>query len=914
MLFSARLRLPAIVFALAATAFPQTLPNGVQKVTSVEGITEYSLPDGLRVLLFPDPSKPKVTLNMTYLVGSRLEGYGETGMAHLLEHLMFKATKTRKDLKQELTDHGTVWNGTTSYDRTNYFETFTATEENLRWAIGFEADRMVNARIEKPLLDTEMTVVRNEFEMGENSPARILQQRTLEAAYSWHNYGKETIGARSDIEHVPIDRLAAFYQKYYQPDDAILIVAGQFDEAKTLGWIADAFRGVPRPQRKLEQTYTVEPTQDGERTVALRRVGDNQEVMAVYHGPAGSHPDSAALDVLSSVLGDAPSGRLYKALVDNKKAVGVRMGFESLHDPGFIMVAAQLRKEQSLDDAQRALLDAVEGLSKDPPTKDEVERAKTRILKQIDLALTNSQAIALQLSEWASMGDWRLFFLNRDRTKEVTEQDVLRVAKTYFKESNRTIGVFIPTPSPDRAEIPQVADARDFVTNYTGGAAIAQGEAFDPTPANIESRLQRSKLPSGMKLSLLPKRTRGGTVEALVALHFGDEKSLAGKSAVAQITSGLLMRGTKTKTRQQIQDEFDRLKAQVMIAPMSGVGSVTVTIQTVEENLPGTLRLVAEILRDPSFPEGDFEQIRQQRLARVEAGKSEPQTLAMLELNRHLNPYARGDARYVSTPDEEIEDLKKVALDDVRQFHQQFYGASEAEFVVAGQFEPAAIQKLADELFGDWKSAAPYQRITRAYQSVAAINDKIETPDKQNTDFVAGMHLKMSDDDPDYPAMILANYIFGGSPGARLFNRIRDKEGLSYGVSSQFTAEYKQDSAVFAARAISAPQNTPKVEASFKDELARTLRDGFNAEEVAAAKKALLEEQLVRRSQDQTLVRSLATLDHDGRSMQWDAQLEAKIAALNAEQVSLAFRRHVDPSALSIVKAGDFKKAGVFQN
>ena len=267
----------ALLFSLAA--FSQTLPAGVQKVTSVEGITEYAFANGLRVLLFPDPSKPKLTVNITYLVGSRHEGSGEGGMAHLMEHMLFLRTKDGRDVKKELTDHGAQWNGTTSDDRTNYYETVNASDDNLRWAIQLEATRMVNMRIEKALLDTEMTVVRNEFEMGENNPVNVLIQRTTEAAYIFHPYGKPTIGNRSDIERVPIDRLAAFYGKFYQPDNAVLTIAGQFDGSKALSLVAESLGAIPRPARKLEGTYTVEPTQDGERqrdpTANRRYSGDH---------------------------------------------------------------------------------------------------------------------------------------------------------------------------------------------------------------------------------------------------------------------------------------------------------------------------------------------------------------------------------------------------------------------------------------------------------------------------------------------------------------------------------------------------------------------------------------------------------------------------------------------------------------
>jgi zinc protease len=883
----------------------------VQKVTSVEGITEYAYPNGLHVLLFPDLSQPKLTVNVTYLVGSRHEGNGETGMAHLMEHMLFLRTKDGRDVKKELTDHGAQWNGTTWYDRTNYFETVTANAENLRWAIQLEATRMVNMRIEKALLDSEMTVVRNEFEMGENSPINVLYQRTLEAAYIFHTYGKPTIGSRSDIERVPIDRLAAFYRKFYQPDNAILTIAGQFDASMALGLVAESFGAIPRPERKLEGTYTVEPTQDGERQVTLRRVGDIQAIFDVYHTPAATHPDSAALEVLATILGDNPSGRLYKALVDNKKAVAVGAGDQQLHDPGFLLTNAILRQDQSIDDARDILLKVVEGAANEPPSKEEVERAKARILKQIDLNLTNSQTIGLTISEYAASGDWRLLFLSRDRIKAVTDQDVARVAKAYLKPSNRTLGEFIPTKTPDRAEIPSTPDVAEVLKDYKGGAAISEGEAFVPTPGIIEGRLKRAKLPNGMKLVMLPKKTRGGVVVAQIGLRFGDEKSLQAKAAAAQLAAGVLVRGTKNKSRQQIQDEMDRLKARINV--FGSATGATVNIETTEENLAGALRLVAEILRQPSLPETEVEQFRQQNIAGLENARSEPQFLAPMELQRHLNPHPRDDPRYVGTPDERIEDLKKATIDQVRQFYTQFYGGSNAELVINGQFDPAATQKLAAELFGDWKSPARFERLTDPYRKIDAIDRKIETPDKQNAVFMGGMNIKLAMDDPDYPAMTLANYILGGSGGSRLFKRIRDKEGLSYGVGSFVNVPNKDDGASFGVQSICNPMNAPKVEASFKDELARTVKDGFTADEVADAKKSWLEQRMVQRSQDQALLSVLLTRERFDRTMKFDEALEAAVSALTPAQVSEAFRRYVDPATMTYVKAGDFKKAGVLQ-
>ncbi|MCX8005735.1 MAG: insulinase family protein, partial [Burkholderiaceae bacterium] len=276
---------------MTAAAAKTALPPGVTYVTQVEGVQEYRLANGLQVLLFPDPSKPTTTVNVTYRVGSRHENYGETGMAHLLEHLIFKGSRNFPSPDKEFTRRGFRNNGTTWVDRTNYFSTFQASDDNLRWALAWKADAMVNSFIAKKDLDSEMTVVRNEFEMGENDPGRVLFQRTLATMFDWHAYGKPTIGNRSDIENVRIENLRAFYRRYYQPDNATLIVAGRFDPERTLRWIADTFGRIPKPARALPPQWTVEPTQDGERSFFVRRQGNVQIVIAAYRVPSALHPD-----------------------------------------------------------------------------------------------------------------------------------------------------------------------------------------------------------------------------------------------------------------------------------------------------------------------------------------------------------------------------------------------------------------------------------------------------------------------------------------------------------------------------------------------------------------------------------------------------------------------------------------------
>jgi zinc protease len=875
------------------------------------GITEYSFPNGLRVLLLPDSGSSTITVNMTYLVGSRHEGNGETGMAHLLEHLLFITSKNNRNIKKELEDRGARWNGNTYYDRTSYFETVNASDDNLRWALDLEAERMVNMRIEKEILDTEMTVVRNEFERGENDVERVLYERVLSTAYLWHNYGKSTIGSRADIEKVPVDRLEAFYRTYYQPDNTVLVISGQIDPAKTLRMVAETVGAIPKPSRKLPETYTVEPVQDGERYVELRRVGRGKNLMLVYHAPPFAHLDSAVLEVVSEILAGSGTGRLDKELVDNKKALGIDMSLAQLHDPGFITFSATLNDEQSIDEVKKIATDIMKGLSSDRPTTEEVERAKTRILQSMDRSMANSSQLALQMTEIIASGDWRLLFTNYAQLKSVTVDDVVRVAANYFKDSNRTVGVFLPEDAPDRTVVPAAPSIDTLLSTYKPDIKVETGEALDPAPAAIEKRITRVTLPGGFKLALLPKGTRGGRVQATLSIRFGDEKSLLNKNAAAQLAGSLLMRGTKSKSRQQLQDEMQKINATISVN--GGLSGASASISTTADNLVAAIRLAMEILREPSFPESDFEQIRSAQIAGLDRSRTEPGTLVSRLLQANLSPYPPTDVRYIRTIDEEIADLKKLTIAEVRRFHQEFYGASNGELVVVGQFEPSGVQKVATELIAPWKSPLPYTRIVNNFIPVQRINTKIETPDKENAQISAGLRLRMKDVDPDYAPLVMANYMFGAGITARLPDRIRNREGLSYSVGSNFSAPVEGDAAVFSASAIANPANTPKVESSFIDELNRTLEEGFTAAELAAAKRAIRDERIGGRSSDGGILGLIAAREQYGRTLSWDEQMDAKLEAVTLDQVNAAFRRHINAAAISIVKGGDFAAAKVYQ-
>jgi zinc protease len=895
-----------------------------RKIASVEGITEYQLDNGLRLLLFPDGSRSKVTVNMTVLVGSRNEGYGETGMAHLLEHMVFKGTPRHPKVPRDLQAHGAQFNGTTSSDRVNYFETLAATDENLEFAIDLEADRLVNSFIKSEDLESEMTVVRNEFERGENSPGGVLGKRIAAAAYDWHNYGKPTIGNRSDIERVPVENLRAFYRKFYQPDNVVLIIAGKFETARALELVQKFFGAIPRPERKLVSTYTEEPAQDGERMVTLRRVGQVGSVAVAYHIPAGPHPDFPALQVLASILNTQPSGRFHKALVLPKKAVSTSAFARAQHDPGLMMLEAEVQQDGSLEEVRDLLISTAERIGVEGVTAEEVNRSKQQILKGREMAAADTAQIGISLSEWAAQGDWRLYFLHRDRIEAITPEAVKAATARYLQRNNRTVGLFIPAEKAERIAVPPTPELPALLADYKGREAMPEGEAFEPTPDNIEARAERSELPEGVKVTLLPKKNRGQEVYLVMTLRYGNEENLKGLESAAGFLPELMLRGTKNLNFQQIRDELDRLKATLSAGVGGGgrrggrgrgggsggpAGAVSFSILAKRDTLPAVLELLRQILREPRLPANHFELIQRERLASLEQMRGEPATLAPRQLQRLLNTYAPEDIRYVPNLEESIDRMRAVTRDQVAQIYQDFLGSQAGELTIVGDFDPAACLPILKATLAGWTAAKPYRRIAMPIVSAPTNRlEKINTPDKANATYTAGLLFPLRDDDPDYPALLMANYIFGsGTLSSRLGNRIRQQDGLSYGVSSSLSVSALEPRASLTISAICNPQNVDRLAVDVHEELDRLVRDGVTSEELDRARIGYLQSLQVGRASDAALAGALNNLRHLGRTFSYEAEMEKKLQALTPDQVGKAARRHLDPKKLVIVTAGDFE-------
>lgn len=879
-------------------------------VRSIEGVKEYKLPNGLQILLLPDATQNNVVVNITYHVGSRQEGYGETGMAHLLEHMMFKGSKKFSSIKQTIADKGAMANGTTWYDRTNYYEILPATDSNLIWALDMESDRMVNSLMRNEDLQKEFSVVRNEFESDENQPDRILMERVVSAMYLWHNYGKSTIGSKEDIEHVPIDNLKAFYQKYYQPDNATLVVAGRFDEQKVLGWIAQYFSSIPKPSRVISAPYTVEPAQDGERYTELRRNGDMQTIAIGYHTPAFADKDYVANDAVIDILTNDPSGVFYKAMVETKMATDISGYSFQLHDPGFTYFSCNVPMNKSLDSAKTAFLAIANKLPVMTITQEQLDRAKNALIKQTSNLQNNTISFAIDLSEMIGAGDWRLFYLYRDRIEQLTLPEVQAALAKYYLPSNRTVGVFIPDKNAEkeRVTVAPTPDIEALVKDYKGKEVTAQTESFESSIENIKKHTEYGKLSNGMQYALLKKPVKGDKVYARIILEMGNETNLNGKDNIAMLTARMLKNGTAIKSKKEINDLLDKIKTDISIS--GSADNVYINLSSDKDHINEALDLLADILLHPSFNKDEFDKMMIEIKSEYEANKSDPQYIAFNTVSKKTSLYPKGHPYYPQSIEESLEDFSKITLDDLRNFYTGYYGANHGEASFAGNIDNAAIKSFLEKNLGSFNSKADYAEIANQNFDVPGSTTVVQISDKKNATCAGAINIPIKETDNDYAALDMANELLGGGAflSSRIPQRLRESEGMSYGAGSYFYAPYKYRAGTWGVYAIFNPMYKDKLDTALREEINKALQSGFTEDELKKSVTSWLQQRQTYLGMDRQLVSMLTQYMKDGKDLSFYTDYENKVKALKLSEVNAALKKYISPDKITLIYAGDFNK------
>lgn len=879
-------------------------------ISNTEGIKEYSLSNGMKVLLMPDPSQSNAVVNIVYNVGSKHEGYGEKGMAHLLEHMLFKSTKKLGDIKKMLSDKGGNANGTTWYDRTNYYEVFPSNDENLKWFLEMEADRMINATILQSDLDKEFSVVRNEFEIGENSPSGVLMERIVSAAYLWHNYGNSTIGSKEDVERVKAVTLRKFYEKYYQPDNATLIVAGKFDEKKALEYIAQYFSTIAKPARVLDTPYTVEPAQDGERFVELKRAGDSKVVGALYHTAPYADKDYAALDALQEILTSDPSGYLYKAMIDSHKAASVYAYQPLVRDASYMYFGLDIPADKDLKTTENDFRAELDKIATIKYTEQDVARAKAKILKQVENIKNNTIGYAVELTEIIGAGNYKLGMIYRDTVEKLTAADIQRVAAKYFKTNNRTVGVFIPSKDEVRVKNVEYTDDQiaTLTKDYKGKALEKDAAPFEASIKNLKANLTEGKLSNGMKYGLIKKDIKGGKVLGSFKFPVSNAKDLTGKSDVGALMAQVLKTGTRSHTKEQIQDMLDEWKSNINFG-FSGQ-TLFVNFSTYKDNLPKVTALIKEILTESTFPEAELVKTVNEYNTYLESSLNDPQSIAFTEIEKITENYPKESIYYTASTQEQIDNNKKVKREQLVDFYNKILGGNNGVGTVIGDVDSKAVAALLESTFGTWNSKSNYEYIKPELFATKKQDKDYLTPDKENGAAVGKISFSMDRKSPDYPAFVIANEMLGsgGFLTARIPTRLREKEGISYGAGSYVNIPIDNNVASWAWYAFFNPTKKDAVNKALKEEVNKAVKDGFTEEEFKSNLTSWLNSRKTGLGNDNTLMGLVNSQLQYGQSLDEYDALEAKVSALKVSQVNEVLRKYISEDKLTSVFAGDFNK------
>ena len=948
---------------LASLAVPSHSQPTVQadvalrEVQTLENITELALPNGLQVLLLPDAAKPVVTVNITYRVGSRHEGRGETGAAHLLEHMLFKPSGKVENPMRDMQALGMRYNGTTSPDRTNYFAHFLANDdkatERMDYMLGWLAGMMTQARFTRAELDSEMTVVRNEFERAENEPGRVLGDRMRALAYGAHGYGHSTLGLKSDIENVTLPTLYAFYRKHYRPDNATLIVAGAFDAAQVRQKIAQAFAPIARPPEPLAPPYTLNPGQDGERSVLLRRSGGLGTTAVLYHLPAGGTREGAAARVLAEAISQR-AGPLSRGLLATGLAVTDWAYYRSLREPGYLMAGVGLPEIASIASAATpvnsghagnaderelgaiksaaALARVVESLSL---TDAEIITARQTLLANWRTLLRDAEATAQALTEMVALGDWRLIFALREALATVSPDDVRALAKNYLVASNRTAGTYLPLAgaAPLRAPPPvPVAQARllnttELIASYadrTRATGLDLGfrqktsqnavkpafEDFALTPASLQARAVRSQLAvgglPGLKLAVLPRAAKDDRITGLLRLRWGTLESVNGTSVLATMLGPLLLEGTgglNGLNGVQVKERLLALDARLSFTSFAGF--LNASLDFPASSQAAYFELLAQLLQGASFADAPFERNQKAMLATMQNIKAGTVSVAGNALDRSFKAYPLGDPRETRTLEQTEAQMKAASAAQLRAYWQRFGSASHGELTLVGPADAAALRAQLQASLAGWAAREKHEPWASVHTEPAGPKMQIlPMADKANASYSARIGLPFNERDADYPALFAAVQLLARQG---LWERVREKEGLSYGVGASLTAPWDGNAGAININASFAPQNRSKLANTIREVLVARRDEGFGALEVGFAKSAIVARRGEWLAQPANTAANLAfNLRYDRAFDSYGVQTSL-YEKLDTPAVNAALKKYLNPDQLVEVMAGTFE-------
>jgi zinc protease len=936
----------------------EQLPDGISFVTAADGIEEYRMENGMKVLLVENRVAPVATVLVLYKVGSRNEAVGYTGSTHLLEHMMFKGTPTfnkasNTQIAATLQKIGADFNATTWYDRTNYFETVPS--DKIELAIRLEADRMRNSLIADEDRQSEMTVVRNELERGQNEPTEVLDEAVYATAIREHPYHHPTIGWRADVEGVPTSRLKAFYDTFYHPNNATTIVVGDFDRAEVLSLIRKYFGQYGPSSEPIPEVYTDEPPQQGERRLVIRRAGELAVVQIAFHTPgvlgqmnvlsneelerrAADPPaenDIYPLVVLSVALSHGITSRLYQSLVETQLAVHVYTNADQHRDPGLFNAVAMVRPGVEPKEVEDRILAELERVAREGLTEAEVEKAKQQIIAQQAYSSDGTYAIAVLLSEAEAIADWRFYKDYTTNIARVSVADTARVARTYFTEDNRTVGYFIPKqagsgsdgngaggakaararslfprgvkfydePGEESGELHDGGHSGDRQAGGGSSSAAEPGGPGSAASSNLAAKVVRTQLETGATLLVLENHATP-TLSLRGSLRAGSYFEPRTRPGLASLTAGMLERGTKKRDKLRLAGDLERVGAELDFS--TDPFAVGFAARALSKDLPLLLTALAEQLREPSFPADELEKLKQQTIASIQEQQS----------NTRYRGYERFsglifDAEhpfYLPPGERLIESINSITVEEVRDFYEKYYGGRSLVVAIAGDVRAEDVNlqfAAAFETFGG--PEAIEINVPDPPPQSGPQREVVLLKDKANVDVLLGAAAPLRRSSEDYYAAILANSALGQSTlSSRLGLQVRDREGLTYGINSLFRAPSLAAGPWYVGVSVN-PQNVERAIASALSVIRDYVEHGIRPDELEDEKGAAIGAFKVSLATNAGLARALWNAEFYQLGIDYIDRYPQIIQAVTVEEVNAAIRKYFRPDHLTIVVAGDYQ-------
>ncbi len=890
--------------------------SSINKVQVIENVTEYRLPNGLQILLIPDKSKTSIHTDMVYRVGSRNDREGEYGLAHLLEHMLYRPSlhfvgkDGRPTSIEELINSGIQFEGKTELDHTRYIAHLQAKPEILDSVLRLEAFRMANATFDAQILwdpsknTGEKTVVRNELEIRENAPKVLLYEALFRSAFDRHSYRHLPIGNHHDIQAIQLARLKDFYKSYYRPDNASLIISGNFEPEQALQLIATHFKPIQKPTRPIQDIQHEEPPQSGKRVAELPRSNGPNVLAIAYHYPAIAHPDNLTLQVFTKIV---TQERMRNFAFKHKLPYPASFDLEAriTKDPSLMIFSLSFGKANSYQEIQNGFAQVIESFHESPLKKEEFDLGKSLVLDEFNAIRKDSLKLANKLAEYSAAADWRLFYLHINLLTKISLSQVQAAAIKYHQVTNRTIAKMFQTEHTALVHIPKASDIRVQLNSIQAGEKIE----FEPATSTDFELLQKDieylNLDHGIKITLLPSKTRDQKLRISVRINFGNEQSLQNKSGQAPCGECYIPNFDAYEAR--------KFKESLPSYTYHRSGTETYASFSVEakgkiNHLSQFLKLAASYFEAPSINPLAIEQYKKSRLNELNKFKADPERVALNTAAKFFDPTSTSHILHVWNFDELIQQLEQLNEKNAKAFYQQFYGPQSANVVVVGDFDPKVMRQELKLLFDGWQAASPYKRIPSQSKPAQAIDQTIQIDSSQNSFLLGYYPIALNDEAAEYPGLLVANWIFGGAQiQNRLMSRIRFQEGLSYAIGSQLEGAEIDKSTRWLIYANCAPKNLLSVKQLLKDELAKAAQFGFTQRELDDAKKSLSAALDMQTLDIADLGEKLLHYQVIGRTLNYDIQLRKKIESLTLEELNAAFKKHIDPQKFAYFSAGNFK-------